>query len=132
FVAMGVVAIVYVTIPETLIGLFLEENTENVATVLQIAVPLLALAALLQFADCQQNLAVGAMRGMLKARDTFVLTMVGYWLIGVPVVLVFTYVLHMGVNGIWLGFFIGLSATALLLWRRFYYYVRQMERQARR
>src|SRR5690606_3046079 len=28
FVAMGAVAIVYVTIPETLIGLFLEENTE--------------------------------------------------------------------------------------------------------
>ena len=131
FVAMGVVAIIYVTLPETLIGLILKKNTENVGAVLQIAVPLLALAALLQFADCQQNLAVGAMRGILKARDTFVLTMVGYWLIGVPVVLVFTYVLHMGVNGIWLGFFIGLSATALLLWRRFYYYVRQMEQQPR-
>ncbi|AHG65797.1 MATE family efflux transporter [Advenella mimigardefordensis] len=131
FVAMGIVAIIYVTLPETLIGLILKKNTENVEEVLQIAVPLLALAALLQFADCQQNLAVGAMRGILKARDTFVLTMVGYWLIGVPVVLVFTYVLHLGVNGIWLGFFIGLSATALLLWRRFYYYVRQMEQQPR-
>ena len=132
FVAMGVVAVIYVTIPETLIGLFLEDNTVDVAGVLHLAVPLLALAALLQFADCQQNLAVGAMRGILKARDTFVLTMVGYWLIGVPVVLVFTYVFHMGVNGIWLGFFIGLSATALLLWWRFYYYVRKMERKARK
>lgn len=129
FAAMGVVALIYVTIPEMLIGLFLKNNTANVAGVLHLAVPLLALAALLQFADCQQNLAVGAMRGLLKARDTFFLTMVGYWLIGVPVVLVFTYVFHMGVNGIWLGFFIGLSATAFLLWRRFYYYVRTMERK---
>lgn len=128
FVGMGVVAIIYVTFPEILIGLFLDDKTADVELVRQIAVPLLALAALLQFADCQQNLAVGAMRGILKARDTFVLTMVGYWLIGVPVVLVFTYVFHWGVNGVWLGFFVGLSATALLLWRRFYYYVGEMKK----
>src|SRR5690606_17439546 len=60
FAAMGVVALIYVTIPEMLIGLFLKNNTANVAGVLHLAVPLLALAALLQFADCQQNLAVGA------------------------------------------------------------------------
>lgn len=127
-VAMGMVAVIYVTIPETLIALFLDKKTGNVDVVRHIAIPLLALAALLQFADCQQNLAVGAMRGILKARDTFLLTMLGYWVIGVPVVLVFTYVFHLGVNGIWLGFFIGLSATSLLLWQRFYYYVRVMKR----
>ncbi len=127
-VGMGIVALLYVTIPDTLIGLFLDKDSANVEVVRHIAVPLLALAALLQFADCQQNLAVGAMRGILKARDTFVLTVLGYWAIGVPVVLLFTYVFHMGVYGIWLGFFVGLAATSLLLWRRFYYYVRRMSR----
>ncbi len=128
FVAMGLVGMLYLTIPGVLIDLFLKRDTVNIETVRNIAVPLLALAALLQFADCQQNLAIGAMRGILKARDTFLLTLTGYWLVGVPAVLALCYGLDLGLSGVWLGFFVGLSTTSLLLWLRFYHYIRGMEK----
>jgi multidrug resistance protein, MATE family len=113
---MAVVAVVYLTVPGLVLAPFMgpEEHTAR-----SIATSLLLVAALLQFFDCAQNIGVGLLRGLDDTRGGFRVTLVGYWLIGLPAawLLGFATVLHTA--GIWLGLLTGLAATAALLLRRF-------------
>lgn len=93
------------------------------ARVVGIATGLLALAALFQFSDCLQVTAAGALRGYHDTRVTFVLTVLAYWVVGLPL----GYALGngwlgepMGAHGFWSGLVAGLTVAAILLnWRLF-------------
>ena len=92
--------------------------TTNTA-VLALASSLLAYAALYQFSDSLQVACAGALRGYQDTRMPMLLTMIAYWLIGLPsgYVLGLTDVLGpaQGPAGFWKGLIIGLSAAALFL-----------------
>jgi MATE family multidrug resistance protein len=53
-------------------------------TALGIATSLLMIAALMQFFDCAQNIGVGLLRGVDDTKSGFRLTVIGYWLVGLP------------------------------------------------
>ena len=91
----------------------------NNPEVLSLATALLFYAALYQFSDSVQVACAGALRGYQDTRIPMVLTMVAYWLIGLPS----GYILGLtdlagpaqGPAGFWKGLIIGLSAAALFL-----------------
>lgn len=92
--------------------------TTNTA-VLALASSLLAYAALYQFSDSLQVACAGALRGYQDTRMPMLLTMIAYWLIGLPsgYLLGLTEVFGpaQGPAGFWKGLIIGLSAAALFL-----------------
>jgi len=47
-------------------------------------------------------------------------TLLGYWAIGTPAMLLASQTLGWRGPGVWLGLCAGFAATALLLWRRFH------------
>ncbi|MCR5536633.1 MAG: MATE family efflux transporter [Succinivibrio sp.] len=82
-----------------------------------LAAELLVLAALYELPDCIQMLCIGVLRGFKDAKSIFIVTLISYWLIAMPV----GYVLSWGLlgpgleaSGIWIGFITGLSTAALL------------------
>lgn len=87
--------------------------------VLALASSLFALAALYQFSDAVQVACAGALRGFQDTRLPMLLTMIAYWLIGLPT----GYVLGLtdwlgparGPAGFWIGLIVGLSSAALFL-----------------
>lgn len=85
----------------------------------QLAVYLLMFAAAYQVSDALQVTAAGSLRGYHDTRVTFVLTIVAYWGVGLPVGyitgLTDWWGAPMGVAGFWLGFVAGLSTAGLLL-----------------
>jgi MATE family multidrug resistance protein len=115
FAVMATVGIAYVAAPE----LVLRPFTEPGSAVLAIGVPLLAVAAVLQFADCAQNLGVGLLRGLDDTAGGFRVTLVGYWLVGLPAAWLLGLVAGVGPVGVWIGLLVGLATTAVLLFRRF-------------
>ncbi|MDX3435718.1 MATE family efflux transporter [Streptomyces stelliscabiei] len=113
---MTLVGIVYLTLPRLVLAPFLETGSDRALT---IATHLLIVTTFLQFFDCTQNIGVGLLRGLDDTKSGFRITLIGYWVIGLPAAWLFAYALNLDAVGIWLGLLTGLAATALLLLRRY-------------
>jgi multidrug resistance protein, MATE family len=91
----------------------------NDPEVIQIASTLLIIAALFQISDGVQVVGLGALRGLEDVRIPGVISLIAYWVIGLPVGYVLGFKLGFGVNGVWTGLLVGLSIAAILLFLRF-------------
>jgi MATE family multidrug resistance protein len=100
------------------------DNHEVVA----IAAKLLIIAAIFQFADALQVVALGALRGMQDVKIPTIITFVAYWIIGFPI----SYFLSMETSlesmGIWIGLLAGLTASGVMLFIRFNYLSKKLIR----
>ncbi|MET8654133.1 MULTISPECIES: MATE family efflux transporter [Nocardia] len=116
-IVMGVVGAVYLVAPELVLRPFLDSN--EAAEVMPLARVLLLVAVVQQFMDCAQNIGVGLLRGLGNTKSGFRITLIGYWAVGLPVLIVFAYGFGLRGPGVWLGLCAGLAVTAVLLLRRF-------------
>jgi multidrug resistance protein, MATE family len=110
----GVVAVLFLAIPETLIAVFSSDPR-----VLELARPLLALGAFFQVVDAVGIIASGALRGAGDTRWPFAVQASLAWLLRLPVVYVAAVVLGGGVFGAWAGELVYLGALTLVLVLRF-------------
>jgi multidrug resistance protein, MATE family len=116
---MGVLALLYVIGPELVLRPFMDVSDRADARAVDLATQLLAVAALLQFADCAQNIGVGLLRGLDDTKAGFRATIVGYWAVGLPLALLLGPIADLGPVGVWFGLMAGLATTAGLLLTRF-------------
>lgn len=113
-------AVLFWTMPETLIGLYLDRSHANAQQVLSVGVPLLGVAAAFQLVDALQVVGSGSLRGLKDTRVPMAIAVVSYWLIGMPAAYLLAFPLHWGGVGIWSGLACGLlAAAALMNWRFF-------------
>ncbi|CAL9586797.1 MATE family efflux transporter [Streptomyces sp. enrichment culture] len=113
---MAVVALVYAVVPKLVLAPFFDTGD---AKATDIAVQLLLVAAVMQFFDCTQNIGVGLLRGLDDTKGGFRVTLVGYWLVGLPAAALLGFAAGLDTLGVWLGLLTGLATTAVLLLRRF-------------
>ncbi|MDC0736759.1 MATE family efflux transporter [Cognatishimia sp. SS12] len=112
---------IFVTQSELLVSLFLNRQDENFAAILEVGKLLLVAAALFQFVDGAQAMALGVLRGILDTRGPMIMAAISYWLIGVPFSYFAGFVLGWGALGVWFGLALGLGVAALLLMLRFWH-----------
>lgn len=111
--------LVMVTIPSTLISMFLDADGENAGAVVTYAVPLLGMAALFQLVDSVQAVSSGNLRGLQDTRIPLLLATISYWGVGMTVAYVLAFPLGLGGVGVWGGLASGLASAAILLTLRF-------------
>jgi MATE family multidrug resistance protein len=87
--------------------------------VIQMASGLLIIAALFQLSDGLQVVGLGALRGLEDVKIPGAISLLAYWVIGLPTGYLLCFQLNWGVNGIWLGLLTGLTIAAVLLFFRF-------------
>jgi MATE family multidrug resistance protein len=109
----------FLTLPEPIIGLFLDLGKPESAAIVGFGTALLAMAALFQLADAAQVMALGFLRGLRDTRVPMVIAAVSYWLIGIPCSYVLAFPMGLGGVGLWLGLVIGLTVAAISLMVRF-------------
>ncbi|MEM0934951.1 MAG: MATE family efflux transporter [Pseudomonadota bacterium] len=129
-VAMGmslavsaVTILLFLTLPEQLVGLFLGEDEPLRAEIVALGVLLVFLAAAFQTVDGAQVMAVGILRGVQDTRVPMVIASLSYWGVGLPAGYVCGFVLGWGAPGVWMGLVVGLTSAAVLLSWRFWGYV---------
>lgn len=93
--------------------------------VIILASQLLIIAALFQLSDGLQVVILGALRGLQDVKIPTLICFIAYWVIGFPVSFYFGQKEIMGSMGIWMGLFVGLTASALMLYLRFNYLSKQ-------
>lgn len=92
----------------------------NDAQVIALASQLLVLAGIFQLSDGVQVVANGALRGLKDTRVPMLLTLLAYWVIGMPLGYALGFHYGYGPRGLWVGLIAGLGVAALLLFTRFY------------
>ena len=91
----------------------------NEKEVIEIAAILLIFAALFQISDAIQATSAGLLRGIKDVNVPTVFIAIAYWVLGIPVGYLLAFKYNMKAEGIWLGFIIGLTFSALFLTWRF-------------
>ncbi len=91
----------------------------NDLEVINMAAALLVVAGLFQLADGIQVIGLGALRGMSDVMIPTLITLVAYWIIGLPLGYLFGFTLQLGALGVWYGLLAGLAIAAVLLFLRF-------------
>jgi MATE family multidrug resistance protein len=87
--------------------------------VIAIAVQLLFLAAIFQLSDGIQVSCSGILRGLNDTQVPMLITVVAYWLVGLPLGAVLGFRFDLGARGMWMGMIAGLTAAAVLLALRY-------------
>ncbi|MEO0437450.1 MAG: MATE family efflux transporter [Pseudomonadota bacterium] len=111
--------------PEALVRVFLS-TSEDVgasgagnAAALAIAVTLSAVAGLFLFFDGTQLVIANAVRGLRDTQAPLLISLLGYWLVGLGSGLVFCFTLDWGALGLWIGLVLGVILCNFLLLQRF-------------
>jgi MATE family multidrug resistance protein len=88
------------------------------AHVIAIATLIFVAVGGMQVFDGIQSVGVGVLRGVFDNRYPTVVSLIAYWLISLPLSVVFGFVLGWGAAGVWAGFGGGLVVASVLLVRR--------------
>ncbi|MCQ4121576.1 MATE family efflux transporter [Rhodococcus tibetensis] len=123
-IVIAVVGLVYLLAPTWVLALFMDTSD---TTAVSIATVLLAIAIFQQFADSAQNIGIGLLRGVGDTASSFGITLIGYWLVGLPVSLLFAFGFGLETYGMWIGLSCGLLTAAILLLRTFHQRLRAIE-----
>jgi MATE family multidrug resistance protein len=112
-------ALVFILIPETLIGFFVDFKNTDAAQLVQAAVPLIWVAAAFQLVDSVQVVASGGLRGLQDTKIPMIIAFLSYWGVGLAVAYVLAFPAGYGAPGVWAGLACGLAVAAIALTHRF-------------
>ncbi|WP_239058282.1 MATE family efflux transporter [Aliiroseovarius sp. PrR006] len=114
----GLTVILFLIFPAPLIQLFLDPNEVLRAEIVVLGTSLLVVAALFQFADGAQAIAMGLLRGVQDTRVPMIIASLSYWIVGMGSSYVLGITLGFGAVGVWWGLLLGLlCAGAFMSWR---------------
>ncbi|MGZ3885348.1 MAG: MATE family efflux transporter, partial [Bacteroidia bacterium] len=113
-VAMGFFALAFVLFNHVLPRVF-----SNDAAILELSARLLLIAALFQLFDGLQVTCIGILRGMGDVKYPTWVTLIGYWVIALPLAYYLAFVVKLEVVGIWIALLISLVFVGIALFMRY-------------
>lgn len=116
----ALVVTLFLLAPHPLIGVFLDRSKPEAADILAFGTTLLSVAALFQFFDAMQVVALGLLRGVQDTRLPMWIAAFSYWGVGIPTSYILGFTVGLGGVGLWLGLVVGLVFAATLLLLRFW------------
>jgi MATE family multidrug resistance protein len=123
-VFMSVFAILFLLLKNYMPLLYIDDPQ-----VIKMAASLLIIAGIFQISDGLQVVALGALRGLSDVRIPTLVTLLAYWVVGLPLGYFLAFKLHWNELGIWIGLLIGLTLTAIMLLYRFNFLSSKLRRQ---
>ena len=112
---MAIMAVVLVAAPRTIAKIYVDIDAPANRGLGEIALSLLAIAAVFQIFDGVQAIAAGALRGYRDTAIPLLLAVIGYWGVGFAGGWLLAFPAGYGAVGLWTGLAIGLAAVALML-----------------
>lgn len=113
--AMLIIAVPYLAMPSHIASLFISRDHAANAHTITLIVAGLSIATVLQVFDAGQNICNGILRGAGDTAGPFRISLIGYWLVGLPSAYVLGIPEGYGICGVWIGLTLGLAVTTVLL-----------------
>lgn len=121
---MSVSAVIFIVFRDFLPSLYIDD-----VEVIKMSATLLIIAGLFQLSDGIQVVGLGALRGMSDVKIPTIVTLIAYWVIGLPLGYVFAFSMGMDEVGIWIGLLTGLTVTGVLLLYRFHFLSKKLHQR---
>ncbi|MCX2725349.1 MATE family efflux transporter [Roseibium salinum] len=102
-VFMGSFALLFWTVPETLVGFYLDLEDPEARDVMAYGMSFLAVAAIFQLADGGQIIGVNNLRGLGDTTIPLFYALFGYWVVGISLSLGLGFAAGWGGVGVWCG-----------------------------
>ena len=115
---MAVIACVLLSVPQTVVGLFLDLSDPTTQRATGLAVSFLTIVAFFQVFDGAQCVCSGVLRGLNDTRVPMIIAGIGYWCIGLPLGLYLAFLTHLDGAGLWIGLAVGLGSVAVMMMGR--------------
>lgn len=87
--------------------------------VIEIASQLIFIAVLFQLVDGLQIVELGVLRGLNDLKIPTYITIIAYWIIGLPTSYIVGIEMGFGAQGVWVGYLAGLASSASMLYLRY-------------
>ena len=120
FIVMAFFGVVFL-----LLSSILPLGFSNEVQIIELASKLLIIAAMFQLFDGIQVTAIGALRGLEDVKYPTVITLVGYWVIALPLAYFLAFTMKMETVGIWIALLAALIFVAIALFWRFNFIVKK-------
>ena len=117
-------ALIFSFISIAILLLFREQIASIYSTdqnIINLAVQFLVFAALFQLSDAVQAPVQGALRGYKDVNMTFIMAIVSYWVLGLPIGYLMAKYTDLGPYGYWIGLIAGLTIGAITLTIRLFH-----------
>jgi MATE family multidrug resistance protein len=111
---MSCFGILFVILRRFLPALYIDNRV-----VISFASSILVIAALFQISDGVQAVGIGVLRGLTDVKGPTFITFIAYWILALPIAYLLGFVFKYGIIGVWIGLFLGLTASATMLTFRF-------------
>lgn len=111
---MGLTALIFSVFNHFFVGIYTSD-----AVVAGMAANLLLIAALFQLSDGIQCVSLGILRGLADTKVPTLITIIAYWILGIPIGWYLAKYMGFELYGIWFGLSIGLTFSAVFLTIRF-------------
>lgn len=115
-ICMGFFALVFLSFNAVLPAIFTKDEV-----ILALASKLLIIAAFFQLFDGLQVTSIGILRGIEDVKVPTYITLIGYWIIALPLAYVLGFIYKMEVIGIWIALSFSLVFVGIALYWRFWY-----------
>lgn len=119
---MASMAVLFFIFPKYVVGIY----TDKLDLLLK-ACELLVFAAIFQIPDGLQTVLGGILRGMRITKPTMILTIIGYWGIGLPFGYYLGYTKEMYAKGLWIGLAVALTTMSIFLFGLFIHKFKEVE-----
>lgn len=119
-ICMGFFALIFASFSGVLPKIF--TNDEEI---LKLSSSLLILAAFFQLFDGLQVTSIGMLRGIEDVKWPTYITLIGYWVLALPLAYVLGFTCNLKVYGIWVALSVSLVFVGVALYWRFSYLMRQ-------
>lgn len=119
-ICLAIVASGIFLFSKDIIGYTFTTSTEVISLVSTLVIILVAY----QFGDALQITYANSLRGIGDVVSMAVISFIGYFIIALPVCYICGFVLNWGIQGIWIGYPVGLTLTGTLMCIRYYYRLR--------
>lgn len=115
---MAGVSLTFLVFPKQIIGIYLDVNNPDNATLVTLALPLIIIAGIAQVLDGFQKAVYGSLQGLQDTQVPMMLNVLGYWGVGLSVGYFLGFYLHQGGVGLWIGQSVAIAVVAgLFMWR---------------
>jgi MATE family multidrug resistance protein len=115
---MAITAILLLVCRQQVISIYLDVNNPETTDVIKLALPMLVIAAISQFMDGVQRVAMGALYGLQDTRVPMILSVLTFWGVGLTSGYILGFILGFGGVGLWIGQSMGVAvAGVIFLWR---------------
>ncbi len=111
---MAFAGLIFIVFRSFLPALYISEQA-----VIDMSASLLVIVAFFQVSDGTQAVGLGILRGITDMKIPTLITLVAYWVLGLPSGYLLAFTFNMGIHGVWYGLFISLTASGIFMMIRF-------------